>query len=109
MQWVRCVWVTKLANGLNVDETFPLLVLLLLFSDTPTVDVGLVLLLLTVLLLTVLPTMPPFVVDADSVVVLGGDPLFEPGDPEWGDVPSKEDWSASADVITSRERFGTRP
>ena len=54
-------------------------------------------LLLLLLLLLVLPQI------ADP-----SEELLEPGEAECG-VPSYEDWSASAEVMTSRERFGTRP
>ena len=52
----------------------------------------------------------PLLLLKDEVVLFDppSDELLEPGDADCG-VPSYDDWSASADVITSRDRFGTRP
>jgi hypothetical protein len=36
------------------------------------------------------------------------DELLDAGEAKFA-VPSKDDWSASADVIASRDRFGTLP
>ena len=55
-----------------------------------------------------LPLLLPL--NEEEVVLLDppSDELLEPGEADCG-VPSYEDWSASAEVITSRDRFGTRP